>query len=62
NERAVNELESAITAVEALMSTPEGGADASNYERYASLKKQLNEAMNEWESSMEELELLENNK
>ena len=62
NERAVNELESAIAAVEALMSTPEGGADASNYERYASLKKQLNEAMNEWEASMEELELLENNK
>ena len=59
NERSVNELESAIAAVEALMSTPEGGADASNYERYASLKKQLNEAMNEWEASMEELELLE---
>ena len=62
NERAVNELESAIAAIEALMSTPEGGADAANYERYASLKKQLSEARNEWEASMEELELFENNK
>ena len=62
NERAVNELESAIAAIEAIMSTPEGGADAANYERYASLKKQLNEAMNEWEASMEELESLETNK
>jgi ATP-binding cassette subfamily F protein 3 len=62
NERAVNELESAIAAVEALMSTPEGGADAKNYERYASLKKQLNEAMNEWEASMEELDNLETNR
>ena len=62
NEHAVNELESAIAAIEAIMSTPEGGADAANYERYASLKKQLNEAMNEWEASMEELESLETNK
>ena len=62
NERAVNELESAIAAIEAIMSTPEGGADAANYERYASLKKQLNEAMNEWEASMDELESLETNK
>ena len=62
NERAVNELESAIAAIEAIMSTPEGGADAANYDRYASLKKQLNEAMNEWEASMEELESLETNK
>ena len=58
----MNELESAIAAIEAIMSTPEGGADAANYERYASLKKQLNEAMNEWEASMEELESLETNK
>ena len=62
NERAVNELESAIAAIEAIMSTPEGGADAANYERYASLKKQLNEAMNEWEASMEELDNLETNR
>jgi hypothetical protein len=40
------------------MSTPEGGADASNYERYASLKKQLNEAMDAWEASMQELDNL----
>jgi hypothetical protein len=56
NEKAVNELEAAISCMEALMSTPEGGADSSNYEKYASLKRQLNEAMDEWEKSMEELE------
>ena len=58
NEKAVNELEAAISCMEALMSTPEGGADASNYEKYASLKKQLSVAMDDWEKSMEELESL----
>ncbi|MBR5891922.1 MAG: ABC-F family ATP-binding cassette domain-containing protein, partial [Bacteroidaceae bacterium] len=58
NEKAVNELESAISAIEALLSTPEGGADASNYDKYASLKKQLSEAMDEWEKSMEQLDSL----
>ena len=58
NEKAVNELEDAIAAMEEVMSTPEGSADASNYNRYASLKKQLNEAMDAWETSMTELENL----
>ena len=58
NEKAVNELESAISAIEAILSTPEGGADASNYDKYASLKKQLSEAMDEWEKSMEQLDSL----
>ena len=58
NEKAVNELEAAIAAMEEVMSTPEGSADASNYNRYASLKKQLNEAMDAWETSMTELENL----
>lgn len=56
NEKNVNELESAIAAMEAIINTPEGVSDTSNYERYASLKKQLDKAMNEWEASMEELE------
>ncbi len=61
NEHAVNEIESAIAALEAIMSTPEGGADVSNYDRYATLKKQLSDAMSEWEASMEELEVFESN-
>lgn len=57
NEQAVSELESAISALEILMSTPEG-SNEKNFERYASLKKQLADAENEWEKSMEDLENL----
>ena len=60
DEKAINELESAIAAIEEVMSTPEGSADASNYERYAALKRQLSDAMNRWEESMQELENFEN--
>lgn len=56
NEKAVNQLETAIAEIELLMSTVEGSTDVSNYERYALLKKQLDEAMNEWEDNMNELE------
>lgn len=59
SEQAVNELEAAISALEAIMSTPEG-INESNFERYASLKRQLTEAESEWENRMEELEMLEN--
>ncbi len=59
SEQAVNELEAAISALEAIMSTPEG-SNESNFERYASLKRQLTEAESEWENRMEELEMLEN--
>lgn len=58
SEQAVNELEAAISALESIMSTPEGSTE-SNFERYASLKKQLADAESEWESHMEELEMLE---
>ncbi|MBQ8735991.1 MAG: ABC-F family ATP-binding cassette domain-containing protein [Bacteroidaceae bacterium] len=60
DEKAINELESAIAAIEEIMATPEGSADAQNYERYASLKRQLADAMNSWEESMQELETFEN--
>ena len=56
-EQAVSEIESAITALEDLMSTPEGSTPH-NFERYAALKKQLSEAEEAWERSMEELEEL----
>ena len=60
DEKAINEIESAIAAIEEIMATPEGSADAQNYERYASLKRQLADAMNSWEESMQELETFEN--
>ena len=56
-ENAVNELEAAIAAMEELMSTMEGSTQQ-NFTKYASLKKQLADAMNDWEKRMEELENL----
>lgn len=55
SEEAVNELSSAITALEAIMSTPEGSTQI-NFEKYASLKQQLATAEAEWERNMEALE------
>lgn len=57
SESAVNELEAAIAAMEELMSTIEGSTQQ-NFTKYASLKKQLADAMNDWEKRMEELENL----
>lgn len=55
DEKSVNELESAISALEAVMSTPEGSTEE-NFTKYASLKRQLDTAVEEWESHMMELE------
>ncbi len=55
SEQAVNELEAALSALESIISTPEGSTET-NFERYASLKKQLADAESEWESHMEKLE------
>lgn len=55
DEKSVNELESAIAALEAVMSTPEGSTEE-NFTKYASLKRQLDTAVEEWESHMMELE------
>ena len=55
DEKCVNELESAISALEAVMSTPEGSTEE-NFTKYASLKRQLDTAVEEWESHMMELE------
>jgi ATP-binding cassette subfamily F protein 3 len=57
NEKAINELEGAIAALEALMSTAEGSTQE-NFTKYATLKKQLDDAVAEWEKSMEELDSL----
>ena len=57
DEKAINELEGAISALEAVMSTVEGSTEE-NFTKYASLKKQLDEAVSRWETNMENLEEL----
>lgn len=57
DENAINEIEGAIAAMETAMSTPEGSTQE-NFTKYASLKKQLDEAVARWESNMERLEEL----
>ena len=57
SEKAVNKLEEEISAMEELMSTVEGSTQQ-NFTAYATLKKQLADAMNEWEKRMEELDNL----
>jgi ATP-binding cassette subfamily F protein 3 len=55
DEKAINELEGAISALETVMSTVEGSTEE-NFTKYASLKKQLDEAVSRWETNMENLE------
>ena len=55
DEKAINELEGAISAIEGLISTVEGSTQE-NFARYTTLKKQLDEAVMQWEKDMEELE------
>ena len=57
-EQKVNELEEAISAIENTLSTPEGST-TENFDKYASLKRELADAETEWEKCMEELETLE---
>ena len=57
DEKAIGEIEGAIGALEAVMSTAEGSTQE-NFTRYAALKKQLDEAVTAWEQNMEELEKL----
>ncbi len=59
SEKEINELEGAIEALEVVMSTPTGSTQE-NFEKYATLKKQLDEAVSAWESNMEELEKINN--
>ncbi len=55
DEKAINELEGAIAALETLMSTAEGSTQE-NFTKYATLKKQLDDAVVQWETNMENLE------
>ena len=57
DEKAINQIEGAITALETILSTAEGSTEE-NFTKYAALKKQLEEAVLQWETDMEELEKL----
>ena len=66
-EKAVNEaesqiaqLESAIAILEQQMTTPEGAADASLYEKHGTLKKQLSDVETQWEEAAMALEEAQN--
>ena len=52
----MTQLEAAIRILEGRISTPEGSADTSLYDKHANLKKQLAEAESLWEQAVEELE------
>ena len=56
-EEHVTQLESAVKILEAQLSTPEGSADITLYEKHGKLKAQLAAAEEEWEKAMESLEL-----
>lgn len=58
SEKKITELENAIAAVEAKLATPEGAADASLYNEYAALKKELSDTMDLWTEQTMELEEL----
>ena len=55
-ERSIEELEARIKEVEAQMTTPEGAADMSLYERHRQLKEELDRTVEEWETVSTELE------
>jgi ATP-binding cassette subfamily F protein 3 len=57
NEQEIGEIEGAISALEAVMSTVNGSTQE-NFTRYATLKKQLDDVVATWEKNMEELENL----
>ena len=61
-EQSINETDAAIALLEQRMSTPEGAADASLYEKHAKLKKQQDEAMELWEQATQELDMLKSSK
>ena len=57
SEKNVNKIEEKIATMEQLMSTAEGSTP-DNFTAYATLKKELAEAMDLWEKQMEELDNL----
>ena len=59
-EKQVSELEAAVKMTEDKLKTPEGAADPSLCSRYATLKKQLDNALNEWEHAATQWETTKN--
>ncbi len=60
-EKRVADLEAQVATIETRLATPEGASDTVLYEDYATAKRQLSEAMDEWtERSMELEEMREN--
>ena len=57
-EKRITELENAVAAIEAKLATPEGASDASLYNDYSSLKKELSDVMDIWTEQTIELEEL----
>ena len=53
-EQRIEQLEQQIAEIEAQMSTPDGAADSSLFTRYADLKKQLDQAVEEWDKLINE--------
>ncbi len=57
-EEEISGIEYAIDVIEQKLSTPEGAADMKIYEEHAGLKKQLDDAVERWETASEELDNL----
>lgn len=57
-ELEIERIESLIAEVEDKLATPEGATSMPLFEQHASLKKQLNKVVEEWELAMEEMEQL----
>ena len=55
-ETRIEKLETDIASLEEQMATPEGASDMSLYEKHATLKKQLDTVVEEWETASMELE------
>ena len=55
-EARIEKLEADIASLEGQMATPEGASDMSLYEKHATLKKQLDTVVEEWENASIELE------
>ncbi len=57
-ESRIEKLEADIQALETQMATPEGASDMSLYEQHTAKKKELDDAVEEWEQASTELETL----
>ena len=55
-EENVERIQKQISSIEEEMATPKGASDMSLYEQHQKIKKQLDEAYEEWENSMIELD------